>query len=289
MQFRYAFTVGLLAVTASGCFHGGYPNGGYYSPGPSVVPQQPSTGFPGAPFYGSPMNGSPYVPGNSPGTGGPTPIYTNPGGGSNGTYESPSGSNGNSPGFNETAPSGSKSVPLPADDPSMERGTQRPQLTPTSSMSPNQTEFDESPVMNAESRRRPRPEYDATASVVEEEEDVFQAPSVRQTSSVEDAAEEVQFADAPQRVRAIPYGHHPEFEWVQGVVDYDDATRTWSILYDDQPKATDQLGGDLTLAPHPELKRLQSGMVVRMEGSIDETVGDSRGKPVFRVAKLKKL
>lgn len=288
MQFRFSFTVGLLVLTTSGCFfHGGYPNG-YYSPGPSVLPQQPSTGFPGAPYYGTPMNGSPYIPGNSPGNGSPTPIYTSPGGGSTGTYETPQGSNGNSPGFNETPPAGGKSVPLPADDPSLERGTQRPQLTPTSSTSPSRMDLDETPVMQVESRRLPQSNYDSNGSVAEEEE-LFQAPSVRQTSGIEVTSEEVQFADAPTRVRAIPYGHHPDFEWLQGVVEFDDATRTWAILYDDHPPATDQLGGDLTLAPHPELKRLQSGDVVRIEGSIDEQVGDSRGKPVFRVAKLKKL
>jgi hypothetical protein len=292
MQFRFVFTAGLFVFTTTGCFFHGYSNG--YGPGPYVVPQQP--GSPG-PYYGpggpysSPMNGSPtYVPGNSPGVGGPTPIYTpaNPPGGSTGTYESPSGSNGNTPGFNPESPAGGKTVPLPGDDPSFDRNTQRPQLTPTSSTSSSVMEAEELPIAQVESRRIPQSSYDSSEPQSDEEVE-FQTPSVRQASRLEGSDGEVQFADAPARARAIPFGHHPQFKWVQGTVDFDDVSNTWSIMYDDHPKATDQLGGDLTLADHPKLGGLRAGDVVRFEGAIDDQVEDARGKPVFRMTSFKKL
>ena len=291
MQFRLAITFALFVLAAPGCFfHGGYPNG-YYAPGPSVVPQTPSNGFPSGPFYQpggtytAPMNGSPtYVPQNSPGTGGPT--LSNPG--SNPTYDSPSGSNGNAPGFNPETPSGGKTVPSPDDGTSYERGTQRPTLMPTSSSNSSATEpEDETPFTQTESRRLPRNSYDSPDAFADTETE-FERPAVRQTSSVAANDEEIQFANAPSRAKASPYGHHPEFNWVQGTVDYDDDSKTWSIMYDDHPKASDQLGGDLTLADHPMLTRLNPGDAVRMEGSIDENETDGRGKPVFRVTRFKK-
>ena len=300
MRFRYAFSAAFMVLTTSGCFfHGGYPNR-YYGPGPSVVPQSPSSGFPGGPFYqpggtySAPLNGGPtYVPGNPPANGGPTPIYTptNPGTspGTNPTYEPPTGTNGNSPGFNPETPSGGKTVPLPGDEPGFERGTQRPQLTPTSATTPSTTEpEDETPFHQTESRRLPEPSYDPAENLVEEE-DQFHPPSVRQTAGSDGELSEVQFANTLARPTEKLYGHHPEFRWVQGTVDFDAATKTWFVMYDNHPQAADPLGGDLTLADHPLLARLKPGNAVRIEGALDETEGDARGKPVFRMTRFKKL
>ena len=254
MQFRLYITVGLCLLSLPGCFfHGGYPNG-YYGPGPSVVPQQPS-GIPSGPFYtpggtyGAPVNPGPtYVPQNSPGSGGPTPIFspTNPG--ATPTYD-------NSPGSNS-------SITEPED---------------------------ETPFTQKETRRLPQASsYDPAASLTDTENE-FEAPEVRQISSTESGDEDVQFAASSARVKPSPYGHDPEFTWVQGKVEFDKATKTWYITYDDHPPASDQLGGDLPLADHPMLARLRTGDMVRMEGAIDESEADARGKPVYQVSRFKKL
>ena len=259
-----------------------------------MVPQQPS-GIPSGPFYtpggtyGAPVNPGPtYVPQNSPGSGGPTPIFspTNPG--ATPTYDNSPGSGGNAPGFNET-PQGGK-VPDPSDDAGFERGTQRPQLTPTSSSNSSITEpEDETPFTQKETRRLPQASsYDPAASLTDTENE-FEAPEVRQISSTESGDEDVQFAASSARVKPSPYGHDPEFTWVQGKVEFDKATKTWYITYDDHPPASDQLGGDLPLADHPMLARLRTGDMVRMEGAIDESEADARGKPVYQVSRFKKL
>ena len=72
-------------------------------------------------------------------------------------------------------------------------------------------------------------------------------------------------------------------------MDFDAATKTWFVMYDNHPQAADPFGGDLTLADHPLLARLKPGNAVRIEGALDETEGDARGKPVFRMTRFKKL
>ena len=298
MRSRFVFIVGLFVLATSGCFfHGGYPNG-YYGPGPSVVPQQPSTGFPSGPMYPSPIyqpggsypapinGGVPYVPGNSPGSGSPTPIFTPTNPGPTPTYNDNPGNNGSAPPFNPDNPSGGRRVPDPADEPGFDRNTRRPQLTPTSStMEPD----DETPFSQKESRRTPGSDSDSGDSFAESE-DEFHRPTVRQTAGSDDG--EVDFANVPtasSKVAPKLYGHHPEFEWVQGTVTYDKPTKTWAIIYDDKPQLSDPLGGDLTLANDPSLARLRDGDAVRIYGSLDQTEPDSRGKPIFRIERFKRL
>ena len=291
MRIHFICAVMLLVLATPGCcFRGGYP-AGYYAPGPSVVPQQPSTGFPGGPFYQPggtypyPTNGAtPYVPGTSPS--GPTLMPPGNSGGST-TYESPSGSTGSAPTFNPETPAGDK-VPLPGDDPGFERGSAKPTLRPTTSSVEPQ---DAPSMVQNESRPRPRPSADTSVNLPEAD-DPFEAPAVRQASATDTADDDVQFADSkPAVTRGVPkpYAHDPEWNWVQGVVDYDPESKTWMLMYDDSPDKADQLGGVITLVDHPALSKLRTGDAVRIEGSVDENVGDSRNMPVFRIAKTKKL
>ncbi|MEI8018102.1 MAG: hypothetical protein WCH39_07855 [Schlesneria sp.] len=291
MRIHFICAVMLLVLATSGCcFRGGYPTG-YYAPGPSVVPQQPSTGFPGGPFYQPggaypyPTNGgTPYVPGTSPS--GPTLMPPGNSGGST-TYESPSGGAGSAPTFNPETPAGDK-VPLPGDDPGFDRGSAKPKLTPTTSALEPQ---DPPSMVQKESRPRPRPSVDANANLPEAD-DPFEAPSVRQASATDTTDDDVQFADSqPALTRGTPkpYAHDPEWNWIQGIVDYDPESKTWMIMYDDTPDKADQLGGVMTLVDHPALTKLRTGDAVRIEGTVDENVGDSRNMPVFRIARAKKL
>ena len=293
MQFRLILSLGLLLLMTSGCLFHGYPNGTYGS-SPYVVPAQPSGGYPSGPVYQpggtytAPMNGAPYVPGTSPGTPTPTPLYPPSNSSPTPTYESQPGTNGNAPTFNPETPNGGKAVPLPEEDPAFERGTNRPSLTPTSHVDPA---GDITPFSQQESRRRPQPYVESTAD--SSEQDIqFEEPEVRQTSSADEENAGVHFANDSRetsRRTAGEHGHHPEFRWVQGAVDYDESTKEWIIIYDKNPLATDQLGGVLTLADGPVLDRLRTGDLIRGEGSLDTTTGDSRQLPVFRMTKFKRL
>ena len=292
MRIHFICAVMLLVLATPGCcFRGGYPTG-YYAPGPSVVPAQPSTGFPSGPFYQPggttypyPTNGgTPYVPGTSP-TGPTLAPPGNPGGST--TYDSPSGGTGSAPTFNPETPAGDK-VPLPGDDPGFERGSAKPTLKPTTSaVEPR----DPPSTVQNESQRRPRPSVESNLNLPEAD-DPFEAPAVRQASATDMTDDDVSFADnkpAVTRNSPKPYAHDPEWNWVQGIVDYDKKSDTWMIMYDDNPQNDDQLGGVITLVDHPALSKLKTGDAVRIEGSVDENVGDSRNMPVFRIARAKKL
>jgi hypothetical protein len=300
MRYRFVVIFGLFTWTAPGCFmHTGYPNG-YYGPNPSVVPQQPSTGYPGGPAYppGNPIyqppngtypapinGGSPYTPGTSPGNGTPTPIFSPTEPGTPPTYDSPAGG-GSPPPFNPSAPTGGKVVPPPNDDDDPNRyspqGSKGP-LTPTTSAkeSEESTPFAESSGLSRDFLEEP---------VVETDQN-FVAPVV-QTSGTDDG--EVRSANhsmpaATARSAREIYGHDPDFEWVQGVVEFDEISKTWLIMYNDKPRKSDQLGGELTIADDPLLVRLRNGDVVRCEGTLDPNERDGRDKPLFRITSLRKL
>lgn len=286
MQFRIALLVGLSLLGVSGCFcHGGYPNG-YYAPGSNVLPQQPSSGpyyQPGG-TYSAPMNNGPvYIPSNPSGTNGPTPTTpsTPP------TYDNSPSTNGNSPTFNPETPSG---VPVPDDSTGFERdSSQRPTLTPTtSSNNSSLEEAEETPFTQSESRRLPQASYESEDSLVDTNSR-FEPPSIRQVSNTSNSDDDIQFANASAQSRPVAFGHHPDFRWVQGTVDYDKESKSWFIMYDDQPQESDQFGGDLTLGDHTLLSRFQPGDTVRIEGSLDSTEEDSRGKPVYRMSRFKKI
>ena len=85
-----------------------------------------------------------------------------------------------------------------------------------------------------------------------------------------------------------PYGHDAQFQWIKGVLDYDDANKTWVIMYDDNPSPADRLGGELTLAEHRLLERVRPNDAVRIEGSFDQFEKDANGKPVYLITRLKK-
>jgi hypothetical protein len=275
-----------------------YPNG--YGPGPSVLPAQPWTGYPGGPIYqpGQPVYGpgTPITPGNgptpidgsspyTPGTGGTSP-YT-PGTGGNTTYGDPGNSSGGSaPKFDPTNPgtSGGTGVPNPGDDDYGRQppgqGTQKPSsITPTSGAS---TSGDLSTPFQQDSSRLPRRFDNSNVA----DDDPFQAPVIQASG---ETSNEVRHAS--QQAEATPvsfktYSNHPRFEWVQGVVEYDDATSSWVIMYNDNPRTSDPNGGELTLASDPALSKLRTGDVVRIYGSLDDSEQDSRGKPFYRATRI---
>ncbi len=298
MRNRFAFIVGIIVLASPGCmYHGGYyPNGynnGYYGAGPSVLPpQQPWNAYPSGP----PMNQPIYTPGGT----GPTPLdgggTTVPSGGTQpgsspstwqtpSTYDTPGGGGNSAPPFNPNPGTSGGSVPNPLDDPNSSRspGAQRPMLSPTSTS--RVSDDVSSPFSQEDSSRLPR--NFADENVVEADE-AFQTP-VRQTSGFGDGdVQQANRTTLPSQASSKMYGHDRQFQWVKGVVEFDEMSRNYVIIYDNNPPPSDQFGGELTLAEHPDLANLRNEDKIRVEGTLDQTVTDSRGFPVFRITRLKK-
>lgn len=278
MPNRLIFVLGMLVVATSGCmYHSGYPYG--YGPGPSVMPQQPwpsypqggypQGGYPAPTYNPTPLNGDPYSPSGQPGSIQPTPMD----GTAPNTYKNDG--NNNAPTFNPLP--GGTGVPNPSDDTSPQ--SSNPGLTPTKT---SRVKNGELTTPFDESTRLPR---NFTEDAVVQEEPEFHAPVI-QASGVNDG--ELRQANR-QDISSRTYGHAPRFEWLKGTVEFDESGQTWVIMYDDNPKSSDKLGGEVALGDHPALQNLQDGEIVQIEGSIDRNAKDWRGKPVYRIKKLQKI
>jgi hypothetical protein len=82
-----------------------------------------------------------------------------------------------------------------------------------------------------------------------------------------------------------PYSFDGEnYTFVKGIVDYDPASQTWSIIYDLQPR--DKFGGSFIFAAHPQLQNLKPGDLVLAKGRVDPGRTDARGKPLYEVGTL---
>lgn len=270
----------ILVVSASmGCMYhnpyGYYGGGGgsYYGPGYYQSPQQPMPAYPTYPGGTYPPNVNPtpidgtYTPGGTPGS---APTLSDP----PSTFN-----NNNTPTFKDTPTD--RSVPDPGDDPGSGGGTssREPTLQPTNTARNNDDLS--SPFEPDNSTRIPR----NFEEPVTEAEPVYQAP-LRQTSNFEEP-ETIQQANREEIPQNAPsFGHHPRFEWIRGIVEYDQQQQCWVMMYDDNPDHADKLGGVVTLADHPGLKRLQDGQNIRIQGVLDRAETDASGKPVYRITKI---
>ena len=278
-SLRQFVLVGLLA-SIGGCYSPyGYQNP--YGPAP-YQPYGPYT-QPG----GFPATGQPYVPNGQPGVGSPTPLT--PPGGSPSTYDTNgplkfNDNNNNAPPFKSSPDSGgNKTVPLPGDEPGgAGPAASNSGLQPTSGLRIGEmpSEFDREPASNP-----PAEINQNEAAPAEGEGDPFEPP-VRGTSSRGSSGVirkvSLEVPAAPRQLN--PYGRdkvHANPEWLRGVIDYDRQQRTWQIIYSASPEARDPNGGTLTLGNHPGLGRCRSGDIVLVEGAIDSSQLDARGKPVY--------
>ena len=284
MRNRFVIIVGVFALAAPGCLYHGNPYG-YYGPGPSVMPQQPWPSYPAGtyPSYGpNPYgNGGTYTPSNQPTTIQPTPVDP----GSPDTYKP----GGNAPNFDPSRPSDSGgNVPDP--DPTDDRGptgSNSPSLTPTNTSrrsNNSRVEDDVSTPFEQDSSTR-LPRSFANEAVTEADEEEFQSPVMQTSGSDDGNTLQANRETLPAKI----YRHSPRFDWLTGYVEYDEDAKVWVIMYDDNPKPSDKLGGEVTLADHPNLRSLQDNDAVRVDGYLDRSLQDTRGLPVFRITKLKKL
>ncbi len=86
--------------------------------------------------------------------------------------------------------------------------------------------------------------------------------------------------DAPPTAFAHDADH---FHWVRGVLQRDQSSGLWSVLYSTNPNAADPYQGRLTLQPHPRFEELAPQSVVTVHGVVDMSTPDAQGRPTYRV------
>ena len=85
-----------------------------------------------------------------------------------------------------------------------------------------------------------------------------------------------------------PYDYDKKnHQWLRGVVDYDQKSGAWNIIYDIEPDKKDPFGGSITLIESPILAKLHDHDIILVEGEVDRKAkADRLGKPRFRVQRL---
>ena len=283
----FCIAFGLASAMLSGCYSPYGYQGQYGGPGYYGQPAYQTPGYQGGPVYpvspGQPLgNGGTYVPGGtSPGTS-PTPL------GPPSTYDNGPGINWQDPKnnavpFNPTPGTGRGNVPDPGDDLNNSKpGASKPTLTPTSGTMPDNLSTPFEQTGNSSSGTIGAPVQPAQATT---ESDPFEMPQQLRSSATSGASpiQTVSY-EQPQAAKLNPFGRdtkHANPTWLRGVIDYDQKQRTWSILYSSNPDSRDSNGGMLTLASHPNLAKCRNGEVVLVEGAIDASQTDARGKPIY--------
>lgn len=270
-------TVLLLGLCFAGCAHTTYsPYGpGYgsgYGYGPSYGPSYM------APQYLGPGTGPTYVPQSTPSSGSPTPITSPPANNSNPlnlrTPSNPPPTN-DAPLFNPNPPGGT--VP-----PGRDALDDLNNANPGASLPQENSNVAKLPVYERGGLAAAAPPVVAEVQTVSgnKEDPFFEAPS--RLPAELDASP--MGTSEPDR---SPYQYDGQaYKWLQGAVDYDDKTQTWSIIYDLTPDPTDKYGGSFVITPHPDLGNFQIGDIALLEGTIDTTQKDPSGRLIYDVKKV---
>lgn len=88
-----------------------------------------------------------------------------------------------------------------------------------------------------------------------------------------------------KKSKRSPYSHKAgTYEWVRGIVSRDPKTDAWRITYSTDP--TERYGGSFTLVEDEKLENLVEGDTVYIQGRIDASAADRRGKPSYRVKEI---
>jgi len=94
----------------------------------------------------------------------------------------------------------------------------------------------------------------------------------------------------PMPTNSVPYAFDGAgYKWLKGIVDFDEDTKTWAIIYSLTPEANDRFGGTFWLGPSEQLGTLQDGDLMLLAGQPHATLKDNRGLPVYHVSKVTRL
>ncbi len=296
---RVLLTMAVLSV--AGCFpYNPYGYGG--NNGPFMMPQPNSVPPGGAPGAGAYLNPGSF-PGSFPGNGQGTELQSPVAGGqvqqwqqSKQTdptlqaprYESKQG------GFEQ--PADPNAVPEYKDPASLDNA-------PGQSNSTDSIDSDlDSPFQKQEGSRIESERYGAfvasdndrgsEAAVVEQtggdEGSQFVTPIPVSSNNTSQDAGGRDFADSSSKPNPFAYDRQG-YGWLRGIVEFDEPSKTWYLLYDDNPDPADRFGGDIALVDDARLNKLQTGDVVLVEGLVDPQIRDARGNMSYRVSKLQPL
>lgn len=86
-----------------------------------------------------------------------------------------------------------------------------------------------------------------------------------------------------------PFDHDDQYRTLRGIVNFDDKTQTWSIIYDNKPSRDDDYGGVFTLVDHENFAQWNDNDIVYLEGEISQTEVDAYGKPKYSMSFMTKL
>ncbi|HVU86946.1 MAG TPA: hypothetical protein VHD36_06475 [Pirellulales bacterium] len=68
--------------------------------------------------------------------------------------------------------------------------------------------------------------------------------------------------------RGATYGYDSNYAWLQGQLEYSDATKQWKLRYVPVSGPTDKYGGSVVLAPSPALAGFRAGDFVSVKGKV---------------------
>lgn len=113
----------------------------------------------------------------------------------------------------------------------------------------------------------------------------------------DEVAQPAAFVSARGQSSAVPhtaerYGHHPEYQWLRGKLEYSATERRWKLRYipHDAPEGRiDGFGGSVVLAESDLLEGYESGEMVSVTGRLGETTVASDYAPIYRAERISRL
>lgn len=241
----------------------GYPANTIYTPPTTVVPNNVQPSYPSG---GAPAGVAPSGPGSN------APPYQPP--------------------TNGAANGGGRAVPNYDADPSLES-------EPNFNVSPEPLGATERPATVEMT------DVNAVEEEIETEEiaaDEFVEPIPFQPASVSGELDGPSTASMPSRPNPYMYdkntddfngdGVEETYEWLRGVVNFNEKLRVWEITYNADPTdRDDKYGGTFTLSNDSGLYDLGviPDDVVLIDGRVDIGNVDEKGKPTYRVENVKRL
>jgi hypothetical protein len=105
----------------------------------------------------------------------------------------------------------------------------------------------------------------------------FVAPVMSETRAAAPAL------DVGAPIPAAPFAHDADYTWLRGVLQFDEAGGSWTMIYSENPAPGDEHGGKLLVADSPLLEQFQPQAVVLLRGEIDQLQSATAGRAVFRV------
>lgn len=90
--------------------------------------------------------------------------------------------------------------------------------------------------------------------------------------------------------RGATYGYDANYAWLQGQLEYSDATKQWKLRYVPVSGPTDKYGGSVILSPSPALAGLRAGDFVSVKGKI-ASASPTQGSfaPLYQVSAADRL